>query len=145
EATVKPLMDGLFAVRALRRELRTMPIDEAAKYEIDYRLRQKEGEFQHAALLAKGVKVEALADDGVVVPGQNVKVDVIVANRGAGEVAIKQVRFDGFQGQATCNMTALTASAFPFPMGRGRGSAAAAPSGPPMSSVRRDQVAHCEP
>ena len=48
------------------------------------------------SLLAKGIKLEALADDGVVVPGQPVKVNVIVANRGAGEVAIKQVKFDGF-------------------------------------------------
>ena len=143
EAAVKPLMDGLFAVRVLRRELRGMAIDDAAKYEIDYRIRQKEREFQHAALLAKGVKVEALADDGVVAPGQNVKVNVIVANRGAGEVAIKQVRFDGFQGQATCNMTAMSAPAFPFPVGRGRGPAA--PPESPMPSVRRDQVAHCEP
>jgi LmbE family N-acetylglucosaminyl deacetylase len=88
EATLKPLLDGLFATRVLRRELRGMSIDDTAKYEIDFRLRQKEGEFQKAALLAHGIKVEALADDGIVVPGQQVKVNVIVANRGAGEVAI---------------------------------------------------------
>src|SRR4051794_38698621 len=46
EAALKPILDGLFAVRALRRELRTMPIDEGGKFEIDFRLRQKEGEFQ---------------------------------------------------------------------------------------------------
>ena len=91
-ATTKPLLDGLFAVRVLRRELRNMSIDEAGKFEIDFRLRQKEGEFQQAALLAGGIKIEALADDGVVVPGQPVKVNVIVANRGTGEVAIKQVK-----------------------------------------------------
>ena len=84
EATMKPLLDGLFAVRVLRRELRAMSIDEAAKYEIDFRLRQKEGEFQQAIVLAHGIRIEALADDGVVVPGQPVKVNVIVANRGAG-------------------------------------------------------------
>ena len=39
----------------------------------------------------RACRVDALADDGVVVPGQPVKVNVIVANRGAGEVAIKQV------------------------------------------------------
>ena len=44
------------------------------------------------------MKIEALADDGVVVPGQPVKVNVIVANRGTGEVAIKNVKFDGFDG-----------------------------------------------
>ena len=35
-------------------------------------------------------------------PGQQVKVNVIVANRGAGDVAIKQVKFDGFEGDAAC-------------------------------------------
>src|SRR5262249_11963023 len=65
DATLKPLLDGLFAVRVLRRALRGMAIDEVAKFDIDFRLRQKEGEFQQAALLADGVKIEALADDGV--------------------------------------------------------------------------------
>src|SRR3954471_5357478 len=98
EATMKPLLDGLFAVRVLRRELRTMAIDDTGKYEIHFRLRQKEGEFQQAIALAHGIKIEALADDGVVVPGQAVKVNVIVANRGNGEVVIKNVKIDGFQG-----------------------------------------------
>jgi LmbE family N-acetylglucosaminyl deacetylase len=144
EAAVKPLLDGLFAIRVLRREVRGMPIDDAAKYEIDFRLRQKEGEFQKAAMLAKGIKIEALADDGVVVPGQQVKVDVIVANRGTGDVLIKQVKFDGFEGQAVCTTTAFTGGGFPFPMGRGRG-ASQQPPAQPLSNLHRDQVAHCEP
>jgi len=69
EATITPLLDGLSAVRALRRQLRTMAVDEAARYELDFRLRQKEREFQQALIVAAGVKIEALADDGVVVPG----------------------------------------------------------------------------
>ena len=48
--------------------------------------------------LANGVRVEALADDGVVVPGQPVRVSVMVANRGAADVTVKQVTFDGFAG-----------------------------------------------
>ena len=152
-ATVKPLLDGLFAVRVLRRELRTMSIDDAGKFEIDFRLRQKEGEFQQAALLANGLRVEALADDGVVVPGQPVKVNVIVANRGTGDVTVKQVRFQGFAADAStsgeaCAMTAFTGGGFGFPGGgrggRGRGGAtAAAPQA--MSTVRPGQVVHCEP
>src|SRR5262249_22713526 len=150
EATLKPLLDGLFAVRILRRELRTMAIDDQARYEIDFRLRQKEGEFQKAALLAHGIKVEALADDGIVVPGQQVKVNVIVANRGTGEIAIKNVRFEGFglatapgpSGSAPCSMVSFAGGGFGFP-GRGRGQAQAPEQ--PMSSARKDQVAHCEP
>jgi LmbE family N-acetylglucosaminyl deacetylase len=141
EATLKPLLDGLFAVRVLRRELRTMAIDDSAKYEIDFRLRQKEGEFQNAAILAAGVKVEALADDGVVVPGQAVKVNVIVANRVGGDVAIKQVKFEGFEGEASCSMTAFSGGGFFFP---GAPRRPAAPEAP-QPSVKRDQVAHCEP
>src|SRR5207302_9955213 len=37
EATLKPLQDGLFAVRVLRRELRAMAIDDLGKFEIDFR------------------------------------------------------------------------------------------------------------
>src|SRR5262245_25167022 len=152
-ATLKPLLDGLSAVRALRRALPTMPIDDGAKFEIEFRLRQKEGEFQQAALLANGVRVEALADDGVVVPGQAVKVNVIVANRGAADVTVKQVRFLGFAadastgGETACTMTAFTGGGFGFPgggRGRGRGGANAPPP-QPMSTVKTGQVAHCEP
>ncbi|OLC81431.1 MAG: hypothetical protein AUH72_09480 [Acidobacteria bacterium 13_1_40CM_4_65_8] len=155
EATVKPLLDGLFAVRVLRRELRTMAIDDTGKYEIDFRLRQKERELQQAVTIASGVKIEALADDGVVVPGQPVKVNVIVANRGTAEVAIKQVKIDGFEGDPStlrdpqgrpeqgrgatgsgqapaCTMTAFTGGGFAFP-GGGRGGRG------------RGGVAHCEP
>ena len=168
EATMKPLLDGLFAVRVLRRQLRSMTIDEAGKYEIDVRLRQKEGEFQQAIVLVHGVKIEALADDGVVVPGQPVKVNVIVANRGVGEVAITQVKFDGFDGDPStlrepqgrpepgrgttgageahaCAMTAFTGGGFVFPGGGRGGRRANAPPPVPMSSVWKDQVAHCEP
>jgi LmbE family N-acetylglucosaminyl deacetylase len=144
ESTLKPILDGLFAVRVLRRTLRSLPIDEAGKYEIDFRLRQKESEFQNAALLANGVKVEALADDGVVVPGQPVKINVIVANYGATPVAVKQVHFEGFEGDAVCTMTAFTTGGFNFPFG-GRGRGASAPPAAPMSTVAKGQVAHCEP
>jgi LmbE family N-acetylglucosaminyl deacetylase len=146
EATLKPLLDGLFAVRALRREVRAMAIDEAAKYEIDFRLRQKEREFQQAAVIAKRVKIEVLADDGVVVPGQAVKVDVIVANRGSGDVAINKVTFSGFDGTAACDMVAFTGGGFGFRGGGRGGRGDAVPPPPqPMPSVKKDQVAHCEP
>ena len=41
-ATVQPLVGGLRAVRQLRTALRAMPIDEAGRFEIEFRLRQKE-------------------------------------------------------------------------------------------------------
>ncbi len=171
EATLKPLLDGLVALRVLRRELRGMTVDEAGKYEIDFRLRQKESEFQQAVLLANGVRVEALADDGVVVPGQATKVSVIVANRGAAAVTVKQVKFVGFGGDPApstirepqgrpepgrgatgsgqgCTLTAVTGGGGGFPgggRGRGRGASAAQPAATSISTLARDQVATCEP
>src|SRR6185369_16395956 len=38
-ATLTPLLAGLRAVRVLRNQLRTMMIDDTARYEIDFRLR----------------------------------------------------------------------------------------------------------
>jgi LmbE family N-acetylglucosaminyl deacetylase len=143
EATLKPLLDGLSAVRSLRQALGRMAIDDAGKFEIDFRLRQKEDEFQQAAIIAQGVKIEAFADDGLVVPGQRVKVNVLVANRGAADVTVKQVKLDGFDGAADCAMTAFSGGGFGFGGGRGRGGSR--PPEPPMSTIRRNQVAHCEP
>ena len=110
----RPVLKGQWsesAVRVLRGLLRSMPIDDAARFEIDFRLRQKEREFQQATLVANGVRVEALADDGVVVPGQPVKVSVIIANRGVTEVTVKTVKFDGLEGDAACTLTAVVAAA----------------------------------
>jgi LmbE family N-acetylglucosaminyl deacetylase len=141
ESTLKPLLEGLTAVRALRRDLRTMPIDDNGKFEIDFRLRQKENEFQQAAILAKGLEIEVLADDGLVVPGQPVKVNVIVANRSAGDVTVKQVKFDGFQAAATCAMTTFSGGN-PFGGGRGRGNREPEQ---PLPTIPKGRVAHCEP
>ena len=140
-AALQPLVTGLRAVRGLRAQLRNLAIDEDGRFEIDFRLRQKEREFQQAILLANGIRVEALADDGVVVPGQPVRVSVVVANRGAADVTVKQVSFSGFDPGAPCTLTAVVAS------GRGRGGtpAAPAPPAPPISTLRKDQAGRCEP
>jgi LmbE family N-acetylglucosaminyl deacetylase len=145
-AALQTLLNGLRTVRVLRSQLATMKLDDAAKFEIDFRLNQKEGEFQQAALLANDVRVEALANDGVVVPGQPVNVDVIVANRGAADVTVKQVRFAGFDGDRTCVMTAFTGGGGrggPSP-GSGQGGGNAGAKAAEMSTIRKDQAAHCD-
>jgi LmbE family N-acetylglucosaminyl deacetylase len=143
DATLMPLLAGLRAERTLRGQLAAMPIDETGRIEIRTRLLQKEREFQQAILLADSVRIEALADDGVVVPGQPVRVAVIVANRGLTDVTVKQVKFNGFQADANCVLTPA-AAAGPGG-GRGRGNAGAAPAAAPISTLRRDQVAQCAP
>ena len=107
-AVVQPLVTGLRTVRVVRSQLRNIPIEENARFEIEFRLRQKEREFQQALIAASGVRVEALADDGIVVPGQDVSVSLVVANRGATEVAVKQIKFDGFANDAACTLTQVT-------------------------------------
>jgi LmbE family N-acetylglucosaminyl deacetylase len=142
--TVAPLLAGLRAVRRLRAALGALTtIDEAGRFEIDFRLRQKEHEFQQAVLVANGVLIEALAEDDRVTPGQPVKVSVVVANRGMSDVAIKRIAFDGFSGEAACALSAVTRPTFSF-MGGGRRAPAPAP-GPPISTLKKDQVGRCDP
>src|SRR3989442_95995 len=144
EATLPPLVAGLRAVRILRGQLRSMTIDDVARFEIETRLRQKEREFQQAALIANRIRIEALADDGLVVPGQAVKVGVIVASHGAGDITVKQVKFNGFDGDAACALTPVVAAGGPGGGGRG-GRGAAPPAGPVMSTVRKNRVGRGEP
>jgi LmbE family N-acetylglucosaminyl deacetylase len=150
DAAVTPLLAGLRAVRVLRGRLRTLNLEDASRFEIEFRLRQKEREFQQALVLASGLRVQALADDGVVVPGQPLKVTMTIANRGAADIALKQIRFDGLEGDGICSL-ALVTNTGGFGLeragGRGRGGASPAPptTGAPISSLKKDQVARCDP
>jgi LmbE family N-acetylglucosaminyl deacetylase len=137
DAALQPLLAGLRATRELRAQLRMMPVPDDAKYEIEFRLRQKEREFQQAVLLANGVRIDALADDGVVVPGQPVRLSIVLSNHGATPLNIRQVGVEGFNGNAPCTLTA------PAPGGRG-GAPAAQPGGPPLTALAKDQVGRCD-
>jgi LmbE family N-acetylglucosaminyl deacetylase len=145
-AVVPPLVAGLHTVRVVRSQLRALSLDEASRYEIDFRLRQKEREFQQALIAASGIRVEALADDGVVVPGQEVNVSLVVANRGAAEVAVRQVKFDGFTDDAPCALTQVTGQGFGGRGGRGggRGGRADAPPPIPVSTLKKDVAGRCD-
>ena len=69
-------------MRALRRVVADSAIDATGKYEIDFRVAQKERQFQDALVIASDLRLEAVATDPVVTPGQNVRVSLIAANRG---------------------------------------------------------------
>jgi LmbE family N-acetylglucosaminyl deacetylase len=124
-ATVQPLLTGLHAVRALRGRLPAMPIEEASGYEIDFRLRQKEHELQQSILIAAGMRIEVLADDGVVVPGQPEKISLIVVNHGAADVSVKEVKFEGFDSDGACTLIPVAGT-------------------PPVSILKQDAVARCD-
>jgi LmbE family N-acetylglucosaminyl deacetylase len=139
DATLQPLLTGLRATRELRALLRTLTVPDDGRFEIEFRLRQKEREFQQAILLANGVRIEAVADDGVVVPGQPLRLSVVLANRGSTPLNVRDVSFEGLGGDARCTLTA------PAPGGgRGGQANAAPPGGPPLSALAKDQIGRCD-
>jgi GlcNAc-PI de-N-acetylase/alpha-galactosidase-like protein len=99
-ATAEPIEAGLAAVRSLRRQLGSMGLSDAATYEIEFRLAQKQRNYEDAVVAAYGLSFEAIADDGLVVGGQPVKLSIVTINRGATDVAVTGVDVSGFAGGA---------------------------------------------
>ncbi len=104
------VVSGLEAVRELRAGLAAMALSETARREIDFRLETQERKFERAALPAHGVRLEALADDGVVTPGQAVSVEVLAANRGDGALTVHEVTLAGFDARDAACATARLAA-----------------------------------
>jgi LmbE family N-acetylglucosaminyl deacetylase len=98
-----PLAAGLSALRALRRQLSGMGLSDDARYNIDRRLQTKEDEFSQAAVLAHGLRLEVLAEDGTVVPGEPVRVSVMIGDRARKSTAnVTKVALKGFDGAVDC-------------------------------------------
>jgi len=110
-AAAPALVSGLTATRTLRRQLAGMGLSDDARYNLDARLKTKEDEFSQAVILAHGVRVEVLADDGVVVPTESVRVSVMMGDRGPRPVTIQTIAFDGFDGAAACQLQTLNQGA----------------------------------
>ena len=100
--TLPSLLQGLTAVRALRSGLGAMGLSDIGKFEIDFRLAQKENQYQQAIILAQGLRIDAIADDGIVMGNQPVRVTANVANRGPEGASIKSVKLLGFNGDTAC-------------------------------------------
>jgi LmbE family N-acetylglucosaminyl deacetylase len=102
-AAAPALAAGLDAVRALRKQLSAMSLSDDARYNIDQRLKTKEDEFSEAAVLAHGLRLEVLADDGIVVPGEPLRVSVMIGDRARRSAAnIRSVMLKGFDGGNAC-------------------------------------------
>ena len=101
-AVAAPVEAGLAAVRALRTRLALMPLDEAARYEIDFRLAIKERDWEDALLAAHGLSFDAVADDGLVVDGERLKLSLLAVNRGPSEISVSDVAVAGFDRPARC-------------------------------------------
>ncbi len=95
-ATVPALARGLAAVRQLRASLSTMGLDETARFEIDFRLTAKEEQFSQALILAADLRLESVANDGLLVGDQPVQVRAIASRRGSVPVTLNSVTLTGF-------------------------------------------------
>ncbi len=100
--TAAPVEAGLAAVRSLRAKLGSIGLTDAARYEIDLRLKTKERDYEDAVLASHGLTFDAVADDGLVIGGQPVKLSLIAVNRGASEVNMTGVTIAGFDGPGAC-------------------------------------------
>ncbi len=109
-ATVAPLTRGLKALRDVRASLAASSLADHAKYEIDFRLSQKEPQFAKALMLAADVRIDAVARDGLVVAGQPLAVDLLAANRGKSAVDLAVVA-NGFGAAVGCDTAALAPGA----------------------------------
>jgi LmbE family N-acetylglucosaminyl deacetylase len=96
-AAVPPLVRGLRAVRELRRAVPGMGLSSEAAFELEHRLKFKEAQFARALLLATDVRVETIARDNLVVAGQNVQLDLLIANRSRNPVMISRRSVTGFE------------------------------------------------
>ena len=101
-ATAAPVEAGLTAVRNLRAQLATLPLTGDAHYEIDFRLQIKERDYEDAVLAAHGATFDAVADDGLVIAGQPLRLSMAALNRGSSEIAITRVDIAGFDAPASC-------------------------------------------
>ena len=111
--TAPGLAAALTALRALRSELKTIAVDETARFEIDFRLAQKERAVQEALVVSHGLRLEALSDDGLVTSGQAIKATALGTNNSTNEVRVEGVSWSGFGGTApSCRRTLSAGESF---------------------------------
>ncbi|HZS53876.1 MAG TPA: PIG-L family deacetylase [Bryobacteraceae bacterium] len=110
-ATVAPIEAGLKAIRALRAQLAEMHLSASGLYEVDFRLNTKEHDYEDALIAAHGLTFDALADDGLVIPGQPIKLSITAQNRGASDVSVTSVAVAGFNSPTACTAGAVKTNA----------------------------------
>jgi hypothetical protein len=100
--TDAPIEDGLARLRALRARLGSLGLSDQARYELDFRLGNKERDYEDAVLAAHYLTFDALADDGLVIAGQPVRLSIVAVNRGAVDVSVTSVAIAGFDTPGRC-------------------------------------------
>ncbi|HXW03862.1 MAG TPA: PIG-L family deacetylase [Vicinamibacterales bacterium] len=99
-AATPGLAESLGRIRTLRTGLSAMDLSDAARFEIDFRLDQKERQAERALVIAYGLRLEALANDGVVTVGQPVRLSILGSHGGPDDVTVSRATFAGFDGEA---------------------------------------------
>lgn len=112
DSAIPGLAAGLHEVRTLRAALAGMGLSDTARYEIDFRLAQKETQFEEALAdaaslqidtIGSGIDARGTASAGpMVVAGQSVRVQTLVANQSHHAVAVTKVDATGFAAPASC-------------------------------------------
>ena len=111
-ATAAPIEAGLTAVRGLRAQLASLQLSDDARYEIGFRLAQKERNFEDAVIAAHGLTFEALAEDGLIIAGQPLKASFVTINRGPSDVSVTGVDVTGFAAPGHCAAGPAARNAF---------------------------------
>jgi len=92
-ATVPALLAGRRAVTDLEQKLKATG---GEVYELTYRLDQKRRQFDEALLVAAGVRLDALSDDGVVATGQKVNLSIYATSSATDAPVLTSVSLAGF-------------------------------------------------
>jgi LmbE family N-acetylglucosaminyl deacetylase len=106
-ATANPIEAGLSAIRSLRSQLGSMGLSDDARYEINFRLRTKERDYEDALIAAHGLSFDAVSDDGLIIAGQPVKLSILAVNRGASDISVTSVAINGFDSPKACTPGAV--------------------------------------
>lgn len=100
--TAAPVEAGLAHIRGLIAQLPSMGLNESARYELEFRLKTKERDYQDAVLAANNINFDAVADDGLVVAGQQVHLSLLAVNRGVSDLNVAAVTIAGFDSPTAC-------------------------------------------
>jgi LmbE family N-acetylglucosaminyl deacetylase len=101
-ATAAPVEAGLTKLRALIAQVPSLGLNDSERYEVEYRLKLKERDYQNAVLAAHNVTFDAVADDGLVIQGQPVRLTLLASNHGAADINVSEVSISGFDSPAAC-------------------------------------------
>ncbi|HEU5022423.1 MAG TPA: NEW3 domain-containing protein, partial [Bryobacteraceae bacterium] len=110
-ATAAPIEAGLRGIRELIARVPSIGMTADAQYEVNFRLHLKERDYEDAVLAANNVTFDAVADDGLVIPGQPIHLNVLAVNHGTADLSVTKVEIAGFDSPAACKPATTTKDA----------------------------------